>query len=74
MFIAAIAIVETAHANWLYLNPGFGFYGYRDSYGVLRAWQADAARYDQRTRDFQVEIHGHWLSIGRDVEQLTDFR
>ena len=64
--IAALTIT-TADANWVYLTPGFDWYGYRDAYGVTHAWQADAARYD-----FQVEIHGRWLSVGTDIYQLSD--
>ena len=46
--IAALTIT-TADANWVYLTPGFDWYGYRDAYGVTHAWQADAARYDSET-------------------------
>jgi hypothetical protein len=64
-------INATANAGWLHLAPSFDWYGYRDRSGVLHAWQADAARYE--TRDYQVQIRGCWLSVGKDVYRLTDF-
>ena len=64
--------VATANAGWLYLVPDYNWFGYRDRNGVLHVWRADQARYDSQTRDFQVVIRGHWLSVGRDVDQLTD--
>jgi hypothetical protein len=72
--LAATALtITTAAAGWVYLVPGYDWYGFRDRDGVMHAWQADEARYDQRTRDFQVLINGRWLTVGRDIDQLTDF-
>jgi len=65
--IAALMIAP-AHAGWVYLVPGYDLYGYRDREGVLHVFEADGARYDRSTNDFQVMIHGHWLSVDR----LTD--
>jgi hypothetical protein len=69
--IVSLIIATTAHAGWIYLYPDFNWFGYRDRSGVLHAWQADEARYNNVTRDYQVEINGHWLSVGQDVYQLT---
>jgi hypothetical protein len=66
----ACLTIATANAGWIYLVPTFDWYGFRDSNGVLHSFQADAARYDQRTRDYQIQIRGHWLSVGRDVFKL----
>ena len=55
------------------LLTGFDWFGFRDRTGVLHAWQSDAARYDWRTKDYQVQIRGHWLSVGSDVYRLTHF-
>ena len=66
-------IIATAHAGWLYLVPDYNYFGYLDGRGVLHTFQADAARYDRATNDYQVEINGHWLSVGRDVDKLTNF-
>jgi hypothetical protein len=74
--LTAIACMTIATGNagqWLYLAPTFDYYGYWDSNGVLHAWQADQARYDQRTNDFQVQIRGRWLSVGSQIFQLTNF-
>jgi hypothetical protein len=72
--LAAIAcmLITTANAGWLYLVPDFSWFGYLDGRGVPHQFQADAARYDQRSRDYQVQIRGHWLRVGRDVFRLTD--
>jgi hypothetical protein len=71
LMIVFLVIVVNTHAGWLYLAPDFNYFGFRDREGVLHAWQADAARYDPRTHDYQVEINGRWLSVGRDVDKLT---
>jgi len=73
LILAALAIAPTAHAGWLYLYPDANWYGFRDRAGVLHSFQADAARYDRATNDFQVEVGGRWYSVGRDVDRLTDF-
>jgi hypothetical protein len=65
-------MTATAHAGWLYLAPRFDYYGFRDSNGVLHSFQADAARYDQRSRDYQVLIHGRWLTVGQQIFRLTE--
>jgi len=70
MFVALT--IAPVHAGWVYLIPGYDLYGFRDREGVVHSFEADAARYDRRTNDFQVMIHGHWLSVGRDVDRLTD--
>jgi hypothetical protein len=69
---AAITDGKTNPNAWTYLVPDFNVFGFRDSSGVLHAWRADQARYNHATRDYQVLIRGHWLSVGRDVYQLTD--
>jgi hypothetical protein len=69
---ALLTIATAARAGWTYLVPGYDWFGYRDRNGVLHSFQADAARYDRSTNDYQVLIRGHWLSVGRDVEQLTN--
>jgi hypothetical protein len=71
MMIAALMIATNAHAGWVYLVPGYDYFGFRDRDGVLHAWQADAARYNPRTHDYEVMIDGRWLSVGRDVFRLT---
>jgi hypothetical protein len=63
----ACLIIATAHAGWLYLVPDYTVYGFRDGAGVLHAFEADQARYDQRTRIYQVLINDHWLTVGEDV-------
>jgi hypothetical protein len=65
--------IATANAGWLYLIPNFDVYGYRDRSGVLHCFEADAARYDQRTRVYEVRIGGRWLVVGADIYQLTDY-
>jgi hypothetical protein len=73
---ASFAAITSGKANpsaWTYLVPDFNYFGFRDTNGVLHAWQADQARYDRATRDYQVRIGGRWLSVGRDIFQLTDF-
>lgn len=70
--LAALAIAPTANAGWLYLVPDYTWFGYRDRAGVVHAAQADAARYNNVTRDYQVQIGGRWYSVGRDVDRLTD--
>jgi hypothetical protein len=63
-----------AHPNrWMYLTPDFNWFGYLDGDGVLHRFQADAARYDRSTNDYQVQIQGRWLSVGTDISRLTDF-
>jgi hypothetical protein len=69
---ADITSGKTTPNEWIYLHPDFNAFGYRDRSGVLHAWQADAARYNQRTRLYQVQINGRWLTVGVDVFQLTD--
>jgi hypothetical protein len=69
--IACLA-VATANAGWLYLVPDYSVYGLRDQAGVLHCFQADQARYDQRTRVYQILVLGRWLTVGEDVFQLTD--
>jgi hypothetical protein len=64
----------TTSTAWTYLQPDYNYFGYRDSNGVLHAWQADQARYNSQTRDYQVLIQGHWLSVGAHVFRLTDFQ
>jgi hypothetical protein len=39
--LTALMIAMTAHASWLYLAPGYDYFGFRDREGVLHAWQAD---------------------------------
>jgi hypothetical protein len=73
ILIVLTTIAGLTIAGLTYLNPGFDYFGCRDRSGVLHAWQADQARYDNVTRDYQVRIRGHWLSVGRDIDQLTDF-
>jgi hypothetical protein len=67
-----IAALHTCRADWIYLVPSYDYFGYRDSSGVLHAWQADGARYNNNTRVYQVQINGRWLSVGEDIFQLTD--
>jgi hypothetical protein len=71
---AAITDGTTNPDAWTYLVPDFNWFGYRDGNGILHAWRADQARYDRQTRDYQVLIRGHWLSVGTEIYQLTDFR
>jgi hypothetical protein len=52
LIVIACLTIATAHAGWLYLTPGFDYFGFRDREGVLHAWQADRARYDRRTHDY----------------------
>ena len=72
--LAAVAglTITNAVPGWVYLYPNFNWFGYRGLEGVLQAWQADQARYNNVPRDYQVQINGHWLSVGRDIYQLTD--
>jgi hypothetical protein len=37
----AYLTIATANAGWLYLAPGFNYFGFRDRDGVLHAWQAE---------------------------------
>jgi hypothetical protein len=71
MAIAAL-IATNVNAGWIYLAPDYHYFGFRDRDGVLHTFQADQARYNNVTRDYQVRIRGRWLSVGRDVDQLTD--
>jgi hypothetical protein len=70
--IVCLMIATNAHAGWIYLVPDYNYFGFRDRNGVLHAWQGDQARYNNVPRDYQVQINGHWLSVGRDIYQLTD--
>jgi hypothetical protein len=70
--IYVFVMIANTYAGWIYLVPGYDWFGYRGRDGVLHAWQADEARYDQATRVYQVKINGRWLTVGEDVEQLTD--
>jgi hypothetical protein len=67
----AYLTIATAQAGWIYLVPSFDVFGYRDRSGVLHAFQADQARFDQRMRIYQAQIHGRWLTVGEDVCQLN---
>jgi hypothetical protein len=71
MTIACLLIASSAHAGWLYLVPGYDWFGYRDPSGVLHAWQAEKARYDQSSKVYQVKIHGRWLTVEEDVFKLS---
>ena len=72
MAVASLITATPAAAGWIYLYPDANWFGYRDRDGVLHSFQADAARYDRSTNDFQVQIGERWFSVGRDIEQLTD--
>jgi hypothetical protein len=63
----------TQQSSWTYMYPDFNYFGYRDGNGVLHSFRAEQARYNPSTKDYQVQIHGRWLSVGRDIFQLTDF-
>ena len=62
--MVAFLTITHATAGWVYLYPSFDWYGYRDQYGVLHAFQADGARYDNVSKVYQVKIHGRWLTVG----------
>ena len=72
LLVVYAVIITTAHAGWTYLVPNYDWFGYRDRSGVLHAWQADEARYDPVTREYQVLIGRHWLRVGTDVDRLSD--
>jgi len=74
MFLTIIVALTIApvHAGWVYLVPGYDLFGGYDRNGVLHSFRADAARYNNVTRDYQVQIGGRWYSVGRDVDRLTD--
>jgi hypothetical protein len=69
----ACLAVATAHADWIYLVPDDTVYGFRDCAGVPHVFETEQARYDQRTRIYQVLIRGPWLTVGEYVYQLTDY-
>ena len=74
---SAFSAITSGKANsnaWTYLHPDYNWFGYRDGNGILHAWRADEARYNNVTKDYQVQIHGRWLSVGVDVYQLTDLQ
>ena len=75
ILLAVIAglTIASADAGWVYFYPDFNWFGYRDRNGVLHSFQADQARYNNQTRDYEVLIRGRWLSVGSDIFQLTNF-
>jgi hypothetical protein len=70
---AAIASGKAHPSRWMYLTPDYNWFGYLDEDGVLHRFQADDARYDRATNDYQVLIRGRWLTVGTDISRLTDF-
>jgi hypothetical protein len=70
--ITSLMVATTAYAGWIYLYPDCNWFGCRDRNGVMHSFQADAARYDRSRNDYQIQIYGHWFSVGRDIYQLTE--